>query len=165
STDGTSMNWIVNVDDINFKNTNIAYDDNKSPKLRKGLDYAHMNISNLNIDLNELYFSMDSISGDLQKFTFRDTSGLQINKLESKFSYTNTGVLLEDFILETPNTQLESGVTLNYPSLDAISENPGLIDLTVLVDDSHLGMKDVVLLVPTLDTMEVMQPLLDRTFN
>lgn len=165
STDETSMNWIVNVDDINFKNTNIAYDDNKSPKLRKGLDYAHMNISNLNIDLNELYFSMDSISGDLQKFTFRDTSGLQINKLESKFSYTNTGVLLEDFILETPNTQLESGVTLNYPSLDAISENPGLIDLTVLVDDSHLGMKDVVLLVPTLDTMEVMQPLLDRTFN
>lgn len=159
------INWIVNIDDMDVSNTHVAYDDNTAPRLQKGLDYAHMNISDLNIDLDELYFSMDSISGNLQSFTFRDTSGLQLNKLETQFAYTNQGVLLEDFILETPNTQLASEVTLSYPSLDAISENPELIDLSLLVDDSRLGMADVVLLVPTLDTMEVMQPLLTRSFD
>ena len=160
-----SMNWIVSAGAINLENTNVKYDDNASPKINKGLDYAHLDLSNLNLNLKELYFSMDSIQGNLEGLNFKDQSGLEINKLETKFTYTNSRILLNDLLLQTPNTLLSDHVEIGYPSLKALSENPELMTLDVNLKDGVLGMKDIMLLVPTLDTMEVMKPLVDRTFK
>src|SRR5690606_25859608 len=160
-----SMNWVVSAATIDLKNTNVKYDDNATPKINKGLDYAHLDISNLNLDLKELYFSMDSIQGNLEQLNFKDQSGLEINKLETEFTYTDTGILLNDLFLETPNTVLNDYAEIGYPSLAALSEKPELMTLKVNLNNSTLGMKDIALLVPTLDTMEVMKPLLDKSFK
>src|SRR5690606_28445813 len=42
---------------------------------------------------------------------------------------------------------------------------PELMTLKVNLNNSTLGMKDIALLVPSLDTMEVMKPLLDKSFK
>jgi len=160
-----SMNWIVIAADIDLIDTKVLFDDNTAPRLKKGLDYAHMNISDLNLDLEKLYFSMDSIKGNVEKLTFKEQSGLEINKLETKFTYTNTGVLLNDLFLQTPNSVLRDHVKITYPSLAALSENPELMGMDINLKNGTLGMKDIVLLVPMLDTMQVMQPLLNRTFE
>src|SRR5690606_29199181 len=160
-----SMNWVVSAATIDLKNTNVKYDDNATPKINKGLDYAHLDISNLNLDLKELYFSMDSIQGNLEQLNCKDQSGLEINKLETEFTYTDTGILLNDLFLETPNTVLNDYAEIGYPSLAALSEKPELMTLKVNLNNSTLGMKDIVLLVPTLDTMQVMKPLLDKSFK
>ena len=160
-----SMNWIVSASNIDLKNTKVKFDDNTAPKLKKGLDYAHMNLTDLDVDLEELYFSMDSIKGNIEKLNFKEQSGMEINKLETKFTYTNTGVLLKDLFLQTPNTLLRDHVEIRYPSLAALSEKPELIEMDINLKNGTLGMKDVALLVPMLDTMEVMKPLLNRTFK
>src|SRR5690606_14809535 len=160
-----SMNWIVTAADINLINTQVLFDDNTAPRLKKGLDYAHMSISDLNLDLQKLYFSIDSITGNVEKLTFKEQSGLEVNKLETQFTYTNTDVLLNDLFLQTPNTLLRDHVQITYPSLTALSENPELMGMDINLKNGTLGMKDVVLLVPMLDTMQVMQPLLNQTFK
>src|SRR5690606_29795427 len=165
TSESDSMDWVVSASDINLKNTNVQFDDNTSARLNKGLDYAHMKFSNLNLDLEDLFFSMDSISGNLDRFDFKEKSGLEITKFETEFTYTNTGVLLNDLILQTPNTLLRDNITISYPSLAALSENPELIELDISLDRGTLGMKDIVLLVPTLDTMEVMKLLLNKSFE
>src|SRR5690606_10911414 len=53
---------------------------------------------------------------------------------------------------------------VNYPSLEQITERIGEIQLNANIQKSKIGMKDVLLLVPDLDTMEVMKPLLGHTF-
>lgn len=164
-TAASAMNWIVGASDIDIKNTNISFDDNSAPRLRKGMDYAHMGIKDLQVALNGLYFSTDSISGEIDEFSFKERSGLEIQKLETQFAYTNTGILLEDLLLQTPNTRISDYVSVKYPSLEALSENPELIELNINWEKGRLGMKDVALLVPTLDTMQVMKPLLNKTLE
>lgn len=159
------MNWIVSAANIDLKNTKIKFDDNTAPRLKKGLDYAHMDLSDFDLDLEKLYFSMDSISGKVGKLNFKEQSGLEINKLEADFTYTNTGVLLKNLLLQTPNTLLRDHVEIKYPSLAALTEKPELTELDVNLKEGTLGMKDIALLVPTLDTMEVMKPLLNRSFK
>src|SRR5690606_40436422 len=112
--------------------------------------YAHMDLAEIDLDLRTLYISMDSIRGDLRKLNFKEQSGLEINKLETEFTYTNTGVLLEDLFLQTPNTLLRDHVQITYPSLAALSENPELMGMEVNLKNGTLGMKDIVLLVPML---------------
>src|SRR5690606_26032644 len=139
------MDWVVSASDINLKNTNIQFDDNASARLNKGLDYAHMKLSNLNLDLEDLFFSMDSISGNLDRLDFKEKSGLEISKFETEFRYTNTGVLLKDLILQTPNTLLRDNIDIRYPSLAALSDSPELIEMEINLDRGTLGMKDIVL--------------------
>jgi hypothetical protein len=168
STDTTleqSVNWIVTATTIDLKNTKLKYDDNTTPKLEKGLDFAHLDISELDVDLSEFYFSMDSIQGSLESLKLKDQSGLEVNRLETEFTYTDTGILLEDLFLQTPNTLLTDYAEIGYPSLSALSEKPELMTLNISLKNSNLGMSDLVLLAPMLDTMEVMKPLLDKTFK
>src|SRR5690606_28630827 len=91
-TASSAMNWIVGASDIDIRNTNVSFDDNSAPRLSKGMDYAHMNLQDLQVALNDLYYSTDSISGEIDQFSFRERSGLEIQKLETQFAYTSTGI-------------------------------------------------------------------------
>src|SRR5690606_1004364 len=96
--------------------------------------------------------------------TFKDKSSLEVKKLQTSFSYTNQGASLNDLYLETPNTIVRDHIKVTYPSIESLMDHPENIVLDAKFKNSKLGMKDVILLVPDLDTMQVMQPLLTNTF-
>lgn len=158
------INWIVKANSIDLKNNRVTFDDNTTARLKKGMDYSHLDLSNLNLGMNDLYFSMDSISGDLNSFTLKDKSGLEVKKLQTLFSYTDQGASLKKLYLETPNTLIRNEIKASYPSVASLVDHPENIVIDATIKDSKLGMKDVALLVPDLDTMQVMQPLLTNTF-
>jgi hypothetical protein len=164
SSTSESLNWVVKANSIDLKRNHIVYDDNNSPVLKKGMDYSHLDISNLDAFIKNLYFSIDSISGDVNTLNFKDKSGLEIRKLQTLFSYTDQGASLNDLYLETPNTIIRDHIKVAYPSIEGLAEHPENIVLNASIKNSKLGMKDVILLVPDLDTMQVMQPLLTNTF-
>jgi len=163
--DSTPVEWVVTAKSIQLNDNHIRYDDNNFPTIKKGMDYSHLNLKNLTLDLEKFYFSMDSIRGDLNNLYVKDTSGLEVKKLASQFVYTERGATLQDLYLETPHTLIRDYIKVEYPGLDKIAEHPEYISLDANIKNSKLGMTDVRLLVPELDTMEVMKPLLTRTFH
>lgn len=160
----TPTNWKVAVSSINLKNNRVAFDDNTATRLPKGMDYSHLNLSNLNLGMKDLYFSMDSISGDINSFTLLDKSGLEVKNLRTNFSYTDKGASLKKLYLETPNTIIRNEIIARYPSVESLTDHPENLVIDATLKESKLGMKDIILLVPDLDTMQVMQPLLTHTF-
>ncbi len=164
ATSTESLNWIIKASSVDLKGSHIAYNDDNFPVLKKGMDYSHLNISNLNLLLKSFYFSTDSVSGDVNTLNFKDKSSFEIKKLQTLFSYTNKGASLEDLYLETPNTIIRDNISAHYPSIGNALDHPENIILDASIKNSKLGMKDVLLLVPNLDTMQIMQPLLTNTF-
>ena len=160
----SSMNWKVMANTIHLKNSQVQFDDDNFPKLVKGMDYSHLDLKNLNLKMEELYFSMDSISGDINSFTLNEKSGFVVKKLKTEFSYTDKGASLKNLLLETTNSIIRDQITVSYPSISEIIDHPENIVLNASIKNSKLGMRDVILLVPDLDTMQVMQPLLTNTF-
>jgi hypothetical protein len=164
SSSSEPINWIVKANSIDLKTNRIVYDDDNFPILKRGMDYSHINLSNLDLLLKNLYFSIDSISGEVNTLNFKDKSSLEVKKLQTLFSYTDKGASLENLYLETPNTIIRDNISTKYPSLDNAIAHPENIVIDANIKNSKLGMKDVLLLVPDLDTMQVMQPLLTNTF-
>jgi hypothetical protein len=164
SVDAQPINWKVNIDDIQLNKNQISYFDANQPKVKKGMDYANLDFTGLDVKLADFFFSIDSISGKLSQLNFKDRSGLAVNKLEADFDYTEKGVTLGNLYLETPNTLIRNYVKVNYPSLETITDHIGEIQLDANIEKSKVSMEDILLLVPDLDTMEVMKPLLKHTF-
>lgn len=164
STSSTPLKWVVKANEISLKQNHIAYDDNNSPLLKNGVDYSHLDLSNIGLNIQKFYFAIDSISGDINTLTFKDKSGLEIKKFQSLFSYTEKGASLNNLYLETPNSIIRDHIKATYPNIESLADHPENIAIDASFKKSKLGMKDVFLLVPDLDTMQVMQPLLSSIF-
>ncbi len=146
--------WAAVLRKLKFSNDNIRFDNNAQNPIAKGLDFAHMNIRNLQADLENLAYSTDTISGKINELSFTEKSGLDIKKFRTSFLYGPHTSYLNNLYLETPQTVLQKHVEIGYLSLANISNDPGQLRINADLDGSSLGLKDVLLLVPSMASME-----------
>jgi hypothetical protein len=150
----SSKGWAAVLRKLKFSNDNIRFDNNAQNPIAKGLDFAHMNIRNLDADLENLSYSTDTISGKINELAFTEKSGLNIKKFRTTFLYGPHTSYLDNLYLETPQTVLQKHVEVGYPSLANISNDLGQLRVNADLDGSHLGLKDVLLLVPSMASTE-----------
>ncbi len=145
-----NSSWKVNLRKANFKNIAFAFDDMNAPKAKKGMDFMHLNLKNINLDATNFYYSLDTISGDINNFTLQDKSGINVQKLKTNFFYGPKNAFLKNLYLKTPQTLIKDEIIAKYPSIAALSKTPGELYIDANINGSKLGFKDILLLVPTL---------------
>ncbi len=149
-----SKGWTASLAKISFSNDNIKYDNNAQSPVAKGLDFGHMNIRDLNADAENIAYSTDTISGRINSFTFSEKSGLIIKKFHTTFLYGPKSSYLKDLYVETPQTVIQKQLQVSYPSIASLSTDLGKLSINANLDGSRLGLKDVLLLVPSMATMD-----------
>lgn len=145
-----NTNWRVNLNDADFANVNFKFDDLNVQPITKGVDYMHMNLTNVNLKAEDFYYSTDTISGNILSFSAQEQSGLKIEQLKTDFFYGPKKAYLKNLYLKTPKTLLKDEVSVTYPSIASISENIGELGIDASLKGSQLSFKDVLLLVPDL---------------
>jgi hypothetical protein len=146
--------WTAKLGKISFNNDYIKYDDDAQKPIAKGLDFAHMNIRALNADIENIAYSPDTISGRINSFTFNEKSGLIIRKFHTSFLYGSKSSYLNDLYLETPQTILQKQLQVSYPSIASLSTDLGKLSINANLNGSRLGLRDVLLLVPSMAGMD-----------
>jgi len=149
-----SKGWIANLGKISFSNDNIGYDNNAQNPVPKGLDFGHMNIRSLNADAENIAYSTDVISGRINSFSFNEKSGLIIKKFHTTFLYGPKNSYLNDLYLETPQTVIQKQLQVSYPSIASLNSDLGKLFVNANLDGSRLGLKDVLLLAPSMASMD-----------
>ena len=143
-------NWVINIAKTQVKNNSIRYDDFNAVTQPKGFDASHLNLKNLGLTLNNFIFSTKLISGQLDKATFSERSGLIVQNISTNFSYTDKQISLKKLLLKTPNTLLQDEFSMQYKSIDDFTNNLGNIGLKLNLKKSQLAVKDLLILVPDL---------------
>jgi hypothetical protein len=142
--------WSASLDKFVLANDDIKFDNNAQKPLKKGLDFGHMHISDLNVDLENLVYNPDTISGKINTFTFNEKSGLSIQKFHTDFFYGPKNAYLKDLLVQTPQTVIQKDVEVSYSSIAAVTKNLGQLSLNADLDGTHVAVKDVLLLMPTM---------------
>ncbi len=150
----STKGWAAILRTLKFNNDDIKFDNDAQKPIGRGLDFAHMNIRNFNADLENLSYNPDTISGKINSLTFSEKSGLDIQKFHTAFFYGPHKSYLTDLYLQTPQTVLQKQVEVGYPSLANISRDLGQIRINANLDGNKLGLKDVLLMMPTMATIE-----------
>ncbi|MGB8704652.1 MAG: translocation/assembly module TamB, partial [Gillisia sp.] len=105
----------------------------------------------MNFEAQNFYYSNDTISGDIKSLALNEKiSGLEIDSLHTRFMYASTASYLKDLYLKTPNTLLQDKVVLQYPSLDALQNQPEKVTVDASLQHSKIGFQDVLLFAPQL---------------
>ena len=144
-------NWEVKINKTAFKRVNFRFDDENAAALKKGLDYKHLNVKNLNLEIDALNYNPENSSGIVNSLSVKEQSGLNIETFTAEFFYGKKNAFLKNLYLKTPQTLLKDEIRIGYPSIESLSKNPGELSINTTFKKSKLGFKDIVLLVPTLE--------------
>lgn len=144
----TDPGWTVTAKELNIKNTSVEFNDNTVKPIPQGTDFSHLHIRDLTTQLTAFQYSSTAIAGKLEKLSFIEKSGLQLLNAETEFAYTETGTFLKNFRLKTPQSDVAADAALEYNNMSILTQQPGKIKLDILLDESKLAYKDVLLLMP-----------------
>lgn len=146
--------WSANLGKVIFANNNVKFDNDAQKPIPRGLDFAHMNIKNLNANAENIAYATDSLSGRINSFTFTEKSGLTIDKFHTTFFYGPKNAYLKDLLVQTPRSVIQKDLQVGYPSIESLTNNLGKLSINANLDGSKLGLRDVLLLMPTMASME-----------
>jgi TamB, inner membrane protein subunit of TAM complex len=142
--------WKFKLANADIKDVAFKFDNQNAAPVAKGMDFNHLDISNFTLEAKDLSYAPDAISGDIDKFTVRDKSGVDVKELRTEFFYGPKGAELKGLYLETPNTILKDQIIVSYPSLESIKENIGDLAVDANIEGSTIGFKDILLFAPAL---------------
>ncbi|MPS72635.1 MAG: translocation/assembly module TamB [Chryseobacterium sp.] len=133
-----------------FDDVRVAYNNTAVAPTRSGMDFNHLNFGKLNIDVRDFKMENNGFAGRVKSAEIQEERGLDIQKFNTDFVYSDKEAYLKDLYLQTPKTVLRDEVVLNYNSIEQLSANPGAIKVSANIKDSKIGFSDILNLVPTL---------------
>lgn len=125
-------------------NDNVVQFDNLSAKPKKGIDFNHLKITNLNLGAKDLNFNSDGIFVKVNNGSFKDKSGFILNELKGDATYTDQQIKLANFILKTPFTSINNATELNFTSIEDLTKHPEKVKLNLNFKNTIIGLKDAV---------------------
>ena len=145
-----SNSWKIKLNNAQIKKVNFKLDDENSLAVKKGIDYKHLDIKNLNLYAQNINYNAENISGNINSLKLIEKSGVNIQSFKTNFYYSDTGAFLKKLYLKTPQTLLQDEIMVAYPSIASLSKNLGELVIKANLKNSKLGFKDVLVFVPTI---------------
>ena len=142
--------WVVHLANLNLVNDQFSFDDEEKNPVKDAVDYAHLLIRNLNTNASRISVGSENYQGQIDMLSLSEKSGFELKKLSTGFYYSNQQASVNNLILLTSNTNLKSKSEIKYASIASLSEKPGDISADLVFDNSTIGVKDLLLLVPSL---------------
>ncbi|WP_316782643.1 translocation/assembly module TamB domain-containing protein [Pedobacter frigiditerrae] len=126
---------------VDFNDNSLQFD-NLGAKPTKGLDFNHLNITNLNLGAGDLNFANGGITVKVNNGSLKDKSGFVLNELRGDATYTDKQIKLANFILRTPNTSINNATELNFTSLEDLTKHPERVQMILNFKNTIIGLKD-----------------------
>ncbi len=123
---------------------NIIQFDNLGAKPTKGLDFNHLNLTNLHLGADNLIFANGGLTVKVNNGSFKDKSGFVLNELQGDATYTDKQIKLANFVLKTPNTIINNTSELNFTSMEDLTKHPERVQMSLNFKNTTIGLKDAV---------------------
>lgn len=140
--------WRARLDKLDLKENQLAYDDFNSAPQSAGMDFAHLLVSSLNAEANEIRYAGSDIRAKVKNLHFREKSGFTLEKAETNIALTETGMEAMPLNLKTGHSFLNGEVKMNFRSFAALAKEYADASLQIRILDSYLSARDLLYFQP-----------------
>lgn len=144
--------WVIEAGSLQFNQCYFGYD-NENKRIKPGLlDFDHLAMGEIQIDLEEIIFTGDTLTGYMNQIAFHDKSGFTLSKLQSAFLFSPYEITLNGLLLETPQTRIQDKLSFHYTTLNDFNRFFDDVLMEANLDNSHIATDDLAYFSNTLDS-------------
>ncbi|MFT6243467.1 MAG: hypothetical protein ACJA0U_001041 [Salibacteraceae bacterium] len=138
-----------------FTNTRFRYDDHRKEARNSGMDYFHINASDINGKLSNLMIKKDVIYANVDEISIKEKSGFKLNNLSTKAEISPRGVLLANLEIKTDDSYVKSSklnmYSKNYNCFKYFVDS---VSFDGKITKSDVSLKDIAYFAYVLDGMD-----------
>ncbi|MCG8332368.1 MAG: translocation/assembly module TamB [Chitinophagales bacterium] len=117
------------------------------------LDYQHMDIYDINIDVDDFTFCEDSLdfTGQVEQMSCKALSGFELENLSAKKARVwCQGMELYDMNLKTPYSNIGDTLVFQYSTYEDWTDFPSRIYMRAYINNSSVTLNDIITFAPKL---------------
>jgi hypothetical protein len=145
--------WSLDIARVAIDSTRLQYDDDNKMPVKKGMDYNHLNVKRLSVNVSKLHADPSNANGIVSGISFDEKSGFVLKNLSAGISLNSTGATLKSFVLQTNYSEIRNQSSIHYLSMEDLKKHPGNMVTNLEFDRSRIAVKDILIFVPSLEEM------------
>ncbi|WP_245553811.1 translocation/assembly module TamB domain-containing protein [Cytophaga aurantiaca] len=154
NSDSNEPGWNIQVKAVDMKQCAFKMNILNEDKIKKGIDWNHLALTSINTSINDIVYNSPLIQASVESFSAQDKSGFSIRSLHTDAYMDAHKASLSNLSLETNHSRIGQDIKISYSSLEEITSS---LALDCSMRNNQVAVKDVLLLVPDLDTIEIIR--------
>ncbi|MGV3589421.1 MAG: translocation/assembly module TamB domain-containing protein [Adhaeribacter sp.] len=148
--EGEPVNWVMSLKNLDVAGLNVQFGNYNTPELKRGMDFNHLDLSNITLNADNIYYSVDRMAADLNKMSLKEKSGFQVKNFTADITVDSTQAQLANLNLETGESIIRRHLAIGYPSLATIADNINRLTINADMANSKIGFRDLLYFQPAL---------------
>jgi len=130
------------------------------------LDYSHMEVFNINIDVEDFKYDGDVFTGRMEHMDLADQSGFVLNKLSSEeVIVSSEQTRLNGLRIVTPYTDIGDTLVFEYNEWQDWSDFNNNVEMDVRLNNAKIAVSDIMVFAPPLEDNEFFQNNADKVLR
>jgi len=146
----SSSSWRINVDDLKLFKDQFQFDDNATIAAKEGVDPAHLDLININVNASRIIYSPDSMVATVKQLALQDKSGFIIDTTHANIFYSSKGITATELYLKTPLSIIQNSVVLKYDDIKQLTTVPQHTSVDLKLNNTVIAINDLYTLLPSI---------------
>ena len=143
--------WIIYSNNLDIKNTRFVYKTYDSEKINYGMNYWDLDIKNVNLNIENIFFDKDSITFNIANLSATEKCGIVLKKFSANCFISNKIIKVNNLKFKTQNTIANvEYYSMKYRKFPAFLDYNHKVKMEAKVNMAHVDFKDISYFAPAL---------------
>lgn len=139
-----SRPWKLGIKRIKVKNANFSLDNFNKSYRRFGIDFDHLGLYPLNVNLSEFSNLGDTSECLVKNLSLREKSGFIVDTLNTRLKITPTSLLLSPLKIKTPSSLIHASyLSFHFTDTDDFDDFEEKVNIKSFITRSSLNLGDL----------------------
>lgn len=145
-----SKPWKIGFSGIKLKNASFTYSNRLKDTIKEGVDYNHLALSNIELELRRIIIDGDSITASIRYLNFKERSGFKLNNLSADLKVKSDSIVARNLHIITPDSHLNLNLKFIHNNYFAYNNFIDSVYMDGNFDQSSLMASDIGYFAPEL---------------
>jgi len=153
--------WKYGLTGLKLVNAHFIYNLEDKDTIKYGIDFNHIDLSDLNADIRGININGDTVNVDISRLSFNEKSGFKLYLLQSEIAFTPQSLSFKKSTLLTPYSDLKFDLAFAFKNFDNdFADVINKVDIQAIFNKSKLNTNDIAYFVSDLKGMNIQIELL-----
>lgn len=148
------LGWDLSINKLDFLDNSFVFNNqNVPPKAIDGIDFEHLDLSNIIFLLNDFSWKKKSITGKIDRLGLVEKSGFDLQNIRANFIVDSTQIALQNLEIQTPFSRVDNTTTLRFKEFRDLADLTNKVYFKSHFNSLNIGFPDLKLFAPVIEDL------------